>query len=65
MLTLLSIPVAVLWAYASKILSWCVQDPEIATAAGSYVRWLIPSLFVFVQCSAMSVSCRCRGSSCR
>ncbi|RCV06036.1 hypothetical protein SETIT_1G131100v2 [Setaria italica] len=41
------IPVAVLWAYASKILSWCVQDPEIATAAGSYVRWLIPSLFVF------------------
>ncbi|KAL6646847.1 hypothetical protein ACP70R_015541 [Stipagrostis hirtigluma subsp. patula] len=43
---LVSVPVAALWWYTGEILAWCGQDPEIAAAAGSYIRWLIPALFV-------------------
>ncbi|OEL16002.1 Protein DETOXIFICATION 16 [Dichanthelium oligosanthes] len=46
-LTLLSVPVATVWAYTGEILAWCGQDPEIAAAAGSYIRWLIPALFLY------------------
>ncbi|PVH66041.1 hypothetical protein PAHAL_1G132800 [Panicum hallii] len=51
-LTLLSVPVAGVWACAGEILAWCGQDPEIAAAAGSYTRWLIPALLVYapLQC---------------
>ncbi|GJN19611.1 hypothetical protein PR202_gb06905 [Eleusine coracana subsp. coracana] len=51
-LTLVSVPVSVIWAYTGRILAWCGQDPEIAAGAGSYIRWLIPALFVYgpVQC---------------
>ncbi|KAF8752710.1 hypothetical protein HU200_011895 [Digitaria exilis] len=41
------VPVAALWACAGKVLALCGQDPEIAAAAGSYIRWLIPALFAF------------------
>ncbi|RCV06035.1 hypothetical protein SETIT_1G131000v2 [Setaria italica] len=36
----------------SLILAWCGLDPEIAAAAESYIRWLIPALFVYgpLQC---------------
>ncbi|KAL6640139.1 hypothetical protein ACP70R_021988 [Stipagrostis hirtigluma subsp. patula] len=46
-LALVSVPVAALWAYTGEILAWCGQDPEIAAAAGSYARWLIPALVVY------------------
>ncbi|PUZ75172.1 hypothetical protein GQ55_1G128900 [Panicum hallii var. hallii] len=51
-LTLLSVPVAGVWACAGEILAWCGQDPEIAAAAGSYTQWLIPALLVYapLQC---------------
>ncbi|TVU32470.1 hypothetical protein EJB05_24201, partial [Eragrostis curvula] len=48
-LAVLSVPVAAVWAYTGEILAWCGLDPEIAASAGGYVRWLIPSLFVFGQ----------------
>jgi MATE family multidrug resistance protein len=48
-LTLVSVVVAIVWAY---ILLLVGQDPEIAMGAGSYIRWLIPALFVYglLQC---------------
>ncbi|PUZ75175.1 hypothetical protein GQ55_1G129200 [Panicum hallii var. hallii] len=51
-LTLVSLPAAAVWAYTGEILAWCGQDPEIAAAAGSYIRWLIPALLVYgpLQC---------------
>ncbi|TVU32469.1 hypothetical protein EJB05_24200 [Eragrostis curvula] len=48
-LALASIPVAVVWAFAGEILVWFRQDPEIAAGAGSYLRWLIPAVFLFGQ----------------
>nr|CAB3446395.1 unnamed protein product [Digitaria exilis] len=51
-LSLVSVPVAAVWACAGNVLARCGQDPEIAAAAGSYIRWLIPALFAFgpLQC---------------
>ncbi|TVU05608.1 hypothetical protein EJB05_48777, partial [Eragrostis curvula] len=46
-LTLVSLPVAAVWAYTAEILAWFGQDPEIAAAAASYVRGLTPALFVY------------------
>ncbi|GJN19608.1 hypothetical protein PR202_gb06902 [Eleusine coracana subsp. coracana] len=44
-----SVPVAALWAYAGELLAWCGVDTDIAASAGSYARWLTPSLFAFAQ----------------
>ncbi|VAH31639.1 unnamed protein product [Triticum turgidum subsp. durum] len=51
-LTPLSVVVAVIWAYTGQILLFFGQDPEIAMGAGSYIRWMIPALFVYgpLQC---------------
>ncbi|EMS66210.1 MATE efflux family protein DTX1 [Triticum urartu] len=51
-LTLVSVVVAVLWAYTGQILLLFGQDPEIAMGAGSYIRWMIPALFAYglLQC---------------
>ncbi|CAM0904938.1 unnamed protein product [Alopecurus aequalis] len=51
-LTLVSLVVAIIWAYTGQILLLVGQDPEIAMGAGSYIRWLIPALFVYglLQC---------------
>ncbi|KAL6877619.1 hypothetical protein ACP4OV_012834 [Aristida adscensionis] len=51
-LAMVSVPVAALWAYTGEILAWCGQDPEIAAGAGSYIRCMIPALFVYglLQC---------------
>nr|CAB3449645.1 unnamed protein product [Digitaria exilis] len=51
-LALVSVPVAAVWAYTGEILTWCGQDPEIAAGAGSYIRCMIPALFVYgaLQC---------------
>ncbi|CAN6234706.1 unnamed protein product [Urochloa humidicola] len=51
-LTVVSVGVAVVWWYTGKILLLFGQDPEIAAGAGSYIRWMIPALFVYgpLQC---------------
>ncbi|OEL25868.1 Protein DETOXIFICATION 16 [Dichanthelium oligosanthes] len=45
-LVLVSVPVAAMWTYTSEILAWFGQDPEIAAAAATYIRGLIPALLV-------------------
>lgn len=51
-LLLVSIPLAVIWAYTGPILISLHQDPEISEAAGVYARSMIPVLFAYalVQC---------------
>ncbi|KAL5215900.1 hypothetical protein ABZP36_007301 [Zizania latifolia] len=46
-LTLVSVMVAVIWAFAGEIFLLFGQDPEIAMGAGSFIRWMIPALFVY------------------
>ncbi|TVU32463.1 hypothetical protein EJB05_24194, partial [Eragrostis curvula] len=54
-LAMVSIPVAVVWAFAGEILVLFRQDPEIAAGARSYLRWMVPVLFLFgqLQCYVM------------
>ncbi|KAL6643271.1 hypothetical protein ACP70R_021452 [Stipagrostis hirtigluma subsp. patula] len=51
-LGLACVPIALVWAFAGRILVFLGQDPDIAAEAGAYARWLIPSLAVYVplQC---------------
>jgi MATE family multidrug resistance protein len=51
-LGLTSIPVAIVWANTGAILLYLGQDPQIAAAAGHYIRWMIPTLFLHgpLQC---------------
>ncbi|RWV96163.1 hypothetical protein GW17_00041150 [Ensete ventricosum] len=51
-LTLVSLPLAVIWSYTGSILKLCGQDPEIAAEAGVYARWMIPTIFAYglLQC---------------
>eukprot|EP00249_Psilotum_nudum_P012259 c23676_g1_i1 orf=1-849(-) len=46
-LTLVSIPLACLWANVEKILLVMGQKPDISEKAGEYAIWLIPNLFAF------------------
>ncbi|KAG1358774.1 protein DETOXIFICATION 16 [Cocos nucifera] len=50
--TLVSIPIAIIWAYTTQILMACAQDPEISVEAGFYARWMIATLFAYgpLQC---------------
>ncbi|KAJ8620489.1 hypothetical protein MRB53_029018 [Persea americana] len=51
-LLLISIPLALIWAYTGQILIALGQDPEISAAAGLNGRWMIPCIFTFdlLQC---------------
>nr|XP_016509567.1 PREDICTED: protein DETOXIFICATION 16-like [Nicotiana tabacum] len=51
-LLLASVPLACIWANAGYILVLLGQDPEIAAEAGSYARYMIPSIFAYalLQC---------------
>ncbi|KAJ3692393.1 hypothetical protein LUZ60_012743 [Juncus effusus] len=51
-LTILSIPLAVIWFYTGEILLFFGQTPEISYEAGIYAKWMIPSLFAYglLQC---------------
>ncbi|XP_077243980.1 protein DETOXIFICATION 16-like isoform X1 [Tasmannia lanceolata] len=51
-LLLVSVPLALIWAYTGNILMALGQDPEISMAAGLYARWMIPSIFAYglLQC---------------
>ncbi|QCD92269.1 solute carrier family 13 [Vigna unguiculata] len=47
-----SIPLAVIWANTRSILIFFGQDPEIAAAAGSYAKFMLPTVFAYglLQC---------------
>lgn len=51
-LTLVSVPLAVVWFYTREILLLFGQDPDIAMEAGTYARWMIPVIFAYglLQC---------------
>ncbi|KAI3733897.1 hypothetical protein L6452_13355 [Arctium lappa] len=51
-LTALSIPLAFVWFHTSTIFIALGQDQEISTGAGTFIRWMIPSLFAcaLLQC---------------
>jgi MATE family multidrug resistance protein len=51
-LTLVSVPLAVLWFYTGNILLLFGQDEDIAMEAGTYTRWMILALFAYglLQC---------------
>lgn len=51
-LMLMGIPISIIWASTGQIFAIFGQDLEISKAAGSYARWLIPSIFPYglLQC---------------
>ncbi|XAR50238.1 hypothetical protein NMG60_11004508 [Bertholletia excelsa] len=51
-LTLTSVPIALIWACTAQIFSFLGQDPDISGRAGVYARWLIPSILPYglLQC---------------
>ncbi|XP_047271014.1 protein DETOXIFICATION 16-like isoform X1 [Capsicum annuum] len=51
-LLLVSVPLVFIWANAGRILVLLGQDPEIAAEAGSYARYMIPTIYAygFLQC---------------
>ncbi|KAF3436931.1 hypothetical protein FNV43_RR19684 [Rhamnella rubrinervis] len=51
-LTLLGLPMALLWSFTEQIFTILKQNPQISTQAGIYARWLIPSIFPYglLQC---------------
>ncbi|WCJ22304.1 MATE efflux family protein [Euphorbia peplus] len=51
-LLVLSIPLAIIWFYTGSILIILGQNHEIATGAGTFNQWMIPSLFAYaiLQC---------------
>nr|XP_015882953.2 protein DETOXIFICATION 16-like [Ziziphus jujuba var. spinosa] len=46
-LLLVSIPLAIIWANTTSILTFLGQDAAIAAEAGQYARFMIPSLFAY------------------
>nr|CAB3470478.1 unnamed protein product [Digitaria exilis] len=52
LLTLVSVPLSVVWFYTGGILLLFGQDADIAAEAGAFARWLIPALFAYglLQC---------------
>ncbi|KAF8035527.1 hypothetical protein BT93_C1528 [Corymbia citriodora subsp. variegata] len=51
-LLLASIPLAIIWFNTGQILLFFKQDPQISAEAGSYARFMIPSIFAYalLQC---------------
>ncbi|KAM7479667.1 hypothetical protein LguiA_027880 [Lonicera macranthoides] len=51
-LSLVSVPLAVIWANTGFILKALGQDPQISQEAGLYAQYMIPSLFAYglLQC---------------
>lgn len=51
-LVVVSMPLALIWFYTSTILIALGQDHEISKEAGTFNRWMIPSLFAYslLQC---------------
>ncbi|EOA32443.1 hypothetical protein CARUB_v10015718mg [Capsella rubella] len=51
-LLILSVPLSIIWANTEQILVLVHQDKSIASVAGSYAKFMIPSLFAYglLQC---------------
>ncbi|CAH8258072.1 unnamed protein product [Arabidopsis lyrata] len=51
-LLILSVPLSIIWANTEQILVLVHQDKSIASVAGSYAKYMIPSLFAYglLQC---------------
>ncbi|KAJ0267250.1 Protein DETOXIFICATION 16 [Hirschfeldia incana] len=51
-LILLSVPISIIWFNTEHLLLFVGQDKSIATLAGSYARFMIPSIFTYglLQC---------------
>lgn len=51
-LLILSIPLSIVWAYTEDILVFVHQNKSIARLAGSYARYMIPSIYAYalLQC---------------
>ncbi|WCJ33245.1 MATE efflux family protein [Euphorbia peplus] len=46
-LTLVSIPLSLIWKYMGNILVFLGQDPTISHEAGKFITWLVPALFAY------------------
>ncbi|WCJ33246.1 MATE efflux family protein [Euphorbia peplus] len=46
-LTLVCIPLSLIWIYMGKILAFVGQDPQISHEAGKFIMWLVPALFSY------------------
>ncbi|XP_065881713.1 protein DETOXIFICATION 12-like [Euphorbia lathyris] len=46
-LTLVCIPLSLIWIYMGKILVLIGQDPIISHEAGKFIMWLVPALFAY------------------
>ncbi|KAL5231522.1 hypothetical protein ABZP36_030298 [Zizania latifolia] len=53
-LTVVSIPISLLWVFIGKILTLIGQDPLISHEAGRYIVWLIPGLFAYAVCQPLT-----------
>ncbi|KAG5532294.1 hypothetical protein RHGRI_026805 [Rhododendron griersonianum] len=56
MLSLLaaSIPLSLVWFYTAPILTFFGQNPDISNEAGTFNRWMIPSLFAYALLQCLS-----------
>ena len=48
-LFIVCIPIAVLWLYVGKLLTFIGQDPQISHEAGKFIKWMIPALFAYAN----------------
>ncbi|GAV75539.1 MatE domain-containing protein [Cephalotus follicularis] len=46
-LTLVCLPLSIIWIYMGKILIFIGQDPLISHEAGKFTMWLVPALFAY------------------
>ncbi|KAJ6689613.1 hypothetical protein OIU85_005971 [Salix viminalis] len=53
-LTLVCIPISVIWIYMGKILHFIGQDPAISREAGRFTMWLVPALFAYATLQALT-----------
>ncbi|XP_017973466.1 PREDICTED: protein DETOXIFICATION 16 isoform X2 [Theobroma cacao] len=51
-LTLVSVPISLIWAFTGQVFTILKQDTEISMRAGVYARWMIPSILPYglLQC---------------
>ncbi|KAH0756228.1 hypothetical protein KY290_026498 [Solanum tuberosum] len=52
-LIIVCIPIAVLWLYVGKLLTFMGQDPQISHEAGKFIKWMIPALFAYANLQAL------------
>ncbi|RVW17019.1 Protein detoxification 12 [Vitis vinifera] len=52
-LLLVCLPLAVIWLYMSKLLTFIGQDPVISHEAGQFSIWLVPALFGYATLQAL------------